>query len=112
MKKAISMILAAFLLLALFAGCGGGASPEKEILGDWTIGETGFTYLSFKNDGTYILGFEELEYKVNKDKSLYMLYSSTIGERTYQWNPEGGKDGWYVSGDSLILEGVTYTRKK
>ena len=50
----------------------------------------------------------EYEWKISKDKSLYI----SEYDKTYEWSSEQSEDTWYLSGNTLIIGDVEYSREK
>ncbi len=129
MKKLTAIILAVCLLLLLSA-CGGG--NKKDIVGTWHIVDesTQTEYglgIQFEKDGTLRYGLTEemfgedvseeelaaldilmkMEYKIKSDTEMEVTMKALLGlakeKVTVQYSLEG---------DTLVFDGVTYTRVK
>ncbi len=134
MKKLLAIILAALLLLSLTA-CGGGAN-RAAIVGTWKAvdAETETEYglgMEFTKDGKLRYGLTEdvfaglaegedvedvmagldmlmsIEYKIKSDTEMEITASALFGLAK-----ESSTVEYSLNGDTLIFDGVEYTRVK
>lgn len=129
MKKLLAIFLAAMMLLSLSA-CGGG--NKKDIVGTWHIvDETTQTEyglgIQFEKDGTLRYGLTEemfgedvteedlaaldilmkMEYKIKSDTEMEVTMKALLGLAK-----EKVTVTYSLDGDTLVFDGVTYTRVK
>ena len=129
MKKLLAIFLAAMMLLSLSA-CGGG--NKKDIVGTWHIvDETTQTEyglgIQFEKDGTLRYGLTEemfgedvseddlaaldilmkMEYKIKSDTEMEVTMKALMGLAK-----EKVTVTYSLDGDTLVFDGVTYTRVK
>lgn len=129
MKKLLAIFLAAMMLLSLSA-CGGG--NKKDIVGTWHIvDETTQTEyglgIQFEKDGTLRYGLTEemfgedvteeelaaldilmkMEYKIKSDTEMEITMKAFMGLAK-----EKATVTYSLDGDTLVFDGVTYTRVK
>ncbi|MBR6657343.1 MAG: hypothetical protein IKL18_04135 [Oscillospiraceae bacterium] len=129
MKKILALFLAAMMLLSLSA-CGGG--NKKDIVGTWHIvDETTQTEyglgIQFEKDGTLRYGLTEemfgedvseedlaaldflmkMEYKIKSDTEMEVTMKALMGLKK-----EKVTVTYSLDGDTLVFDGVTYTRVK
>lgn len=129
MKKILAIFLAAMMLLSLSA-CGGG--NKKDIVGTWHIvDETTQTEyglgIQFEKDGTLRYGLTEemfgedvseedlaaldllmkMEYKIKSDTEMEVTMKTLMGLAK-----EKVTVTYSLDGDTLVFDGVTYTRVK
>lgn len=129
MKKLLAILLAAILLVSLCA-CGGG--NKKDIVGTWHIlDETTQTEygigIQFEKDGTLRYGLTEemfgedvteedlaaldilmkMEYKIKSDTEMEVTMKALLGLAK-----EKTTVTYSLEGDTLVFDGVTYTRVK
>jgi len=129
MKKLLAIFLAAMMLLSLSA-CGGG--NKKDIVGTWHIvDETTQTEyglgIQFEKDGTLRYGLTEemfgedvteedlaaldilmkMEYKIKSDTEMEITMKALMGLAK-----EKVTVTYSLDGDTLVFDGVTYTRVK
>ena len=129
MKKLLALFLAAMMLLSLSA-CGGG--NKKDIVGTWHIvDETTQTEyglgIQFEKDGTLRYGLTEemfgedvseedlaaldflmkMEYKIKSDTEMEVTMKALMGLKK-----EKVTVTYSLDGDTLVFDGVTYTRVK
>ena len=129
MKKILAIFLAAVMLLSLSA-CGGG--NKKDIVGTWHIvDETTQTEyglgIQFEKDGTLRYGLTEemfgedvseedlaaldflmkMEYKIKSDTEMEVTMKALMGLAK-----EKVTVTYSLDGDTLVFDGVTYTRVK
>lgn len=129
MKKILALFLAAMMLLSLSA-CGGG--NKKDIVGTWHIvDETTQTEyglgIQFEKDGTLRYGLTEemfgedvteedlaaldilmkMEYKIKSDTEMEVTMKALMGLAK-----EKVTVTYSLDGDTLVFDGVTYTRVK
>ena len=129
MKKLLAIFLAAMMLLSLSA-CGGG--NKKDIVGTWHIvDETTQTEyglgIQFEKDGTLRYGLTEemfgedvseedlaaldilmkMEYKIKSDTEMEVTMKALMGLKK-----EKVTVTYSLDGDTLVFDGVTYTRVK
>ena len=129
MKKILALFLAAMMLLSLSA-CGGG--NKKDIVGTWHIvDETTQTEyglgIQFEKDGTLRYGLTEemfgedvteedlaaldilmkMEYKIKSDTEMEVTMKAFMGLAK-----EKVTVTYSLDGDTLVFDGVTYTRVK
>lgn len=74
MKKLITILLVASMCLFLVA-CGGNASEEKAIVGEWKRlpSEWGEHSITFYEGGTGLYGEDECSWKYDNEKECYVL---------------------------------------
>ena len=129
MKKLLAIFLAAMMLLSLSA-CGGG--NKKDVVGTWHIvDETTQTEyglgIQFEKDGTLRYGLTEemfgedvseedlaaldflmkMEYKIKSDTEMEVTMKALMGLKK-----EKVTVTYSLDGDTLVFDGVTYTRVK
>ena len=129
MKKLLAILLAAILLVSLCA-CGGG--NKKDIVGTWHILDesTRTEYgigIQFEKDGTLRYGLTEemfgedvteedlaaldilmkMEYKIKSDTEMEVTMKALLGLAK-----EKTTVTYSLDGDTLVFDGVTYTRVK
>ena len=129
MKKLLAIFLAAMMLLSLSA-CGGG--NKKDVVGTWHIvDETTQTEyglgIQFEKDGTLRYGLTEemfgedvteedlaaldilmkMEYKIKSDTEMEVTMKALMGLAK-----EKVTVTYSLDGDTLVFDGVTYTRVK
>ena len=129
MKKLLAIFLVAMMLLSLSA-CGGG--NKKDIVGTWHIvDETTQTEyglgIQFEKDGTLRYGLTEemfgedvteedlaaldilmkMEYKIKSDTEMEVTMKALMGLAK-----EKVTVTYSLDGDTLVFDGVTYTRVK
>ena len=129
MKKILAIFLAAVMLLSLSA-CGGG--NKKDVVGTWHIvDETTQTEyglgIQFEKDGTLRYGLTEemfgedvseedlaaldflmkMEYKIKSDTEMEVTMKALMGLKK-----EKVTVTYSLDGDTLVFDGVTYTRVK
>ena len=129
MKKLLALFLAAMMLLSLSA-CGGG--NKKDVVGTWHIvDETTQTEyglgIQFEKDGTLRYGLTEemfgedvseedlaaldilmkMEYKIKSDTEMEVTMKALMGLAK-----EKVTVTYSLDGDTLVFDGVTYTRVK
>ena len=129
MKKLLAILLAAMMLLSLSA-CGGG--NKKDVVGTWHIvDETTQTEyglgIQFEKDGTLRYGLTEemfgedvteedlaaldilmkMEYKIKSDTEMEVTMKAFMGLAK-----EKVTVTYSLDGDTLVFDGVTYTRVK
>lgn len=98
MKKQISILLSTILTLLLFVSCG---DPADKLVGKWEGDEA----ITFNDDGTVKVIEEGLPltgtYFVETEGEVTLNF--VLAEETYEYS---------VDGDTLILDGETYTKVK
>ena len=129
MKKLLALFLAAMMLLSISA-CGGG--NKKDVVGTWHIvDETTQTEyglgIQFEKDGTLRYGLTEemfgedvteedlaaldilmkMEYKIKSDTEMEVTMKALMGLAK-----EKVTVTYSLDGDTLVFDGVTYTRVK
>ncbi len=134
MKKTLAILLCVVMLLSL-AACGGGAN-KKAIIGTWKVvdTETETEYglgIEFTKDGKLRYGLTEevfeglsdgkdvddvmagldlimtIKYKIKSDTEMEITASALFGLAKESETIE-----YSLSGDTLVFDGVTYTRAK
>lgn len=98
MKKQISILLSVVLTLVLFVSCG---DPADKLVGKWEGDES----ITFNDDGTVKIIEEGLPltgtYSVETEGEVTLNF--VLAEETYEYS---------VDGDTLTLDGDTYTKVK
>ena len=94
MKKALTLALAALLLLGLLAACGGGSSTSKyegtyymSKIGDWTVQEYA----------------DLLGVSVEEAEKTFMLEVKSGGKAAFIEDGDSDDCTWKVDGDKFIL---------
>ena len=106
-KKTIAIVCVITLTLILIAIGIHAASGPKSVVGTWR--SSSGKEISFSSNGS----FEDFRgygrYTIYDGKKLSLVYEDWdwLGENfTYEYG-----DDWYISGNSLYLDGVYYTKK-
>jgi hypothetical protein len=98
MKKIISILLSVIFVLTLFVSCG---DPADKLVGKWEGDES----ITFNDDGTVKVIEEGLPlagtYSVETEGEVTLNF--VLAEETYEYS---------VDGDTLTLDGDTYTKVK
>ncbi len=131
MKKILAVLLAGLMLLSL-ASCGG-SSNKKAIVGTWKLvdTETETEYglgIQFTDDGKVRYGLTEdmfgddedidealagldmlmtIEYEIKSDTEMELTAKALFGLAS-----ESDTVEYKLDGDTLVFDGVTYTRNK
>lgn len=112
-KKLFTAVVAIVLIVAVLIMIVS-AMSSASIVGVWM---SGTSKIEFTEDGDFSNSYASYgTYNITSDKTLEMQYgeySYFNGRETYKWGPEAKDNSsyWYISGNTLYISGVEYTRK-
>lgn len=115
MKKALSFILIAILLLFTITSCTPQDQEKKitadDILGGWEYMEQ--VWCEFYSDGYCVIGGTTGKYSLDKESLAFTLTPAQGDSISFEW--AGSLDNvtpenWYLENDTLYINGYQYTK--